>query len=93
MYCAAALGVTLADFRATLRLTWADPESPGEKVFSYWNNEAVTPQVCDREEVLHIVRASDGAFRLEIANLLHTGSLEELESVLFSWAFDEGWFD
>ena len=85
--------VTLAGFRATLRVTWADPESPGERVFSYWNNEAVTQEACDREEVLHIVRASDGAFRLEIANLLHTGSLEELESVLYSWACDEGWFD
>ena len=37
--------VTLAGFRATLRVTWADPESPGERVFSYWNNEAVTPEM------------------------------------------------
>ena len=88
-----AMGVTLADFRATLRLTWADPEAPGERVFSYWNNEAVTPAACDRTEVLHIVRASDGSFRLEIANLLHTGPLEDLESVLYAWACDEGWFD
>jgi len=87
------VAVTLAEFRATLRLTWADPGSPGERVFSYWNNEAVTPEACDREEVLHIARASDGAFRLEIANLLHTGSLEDLEYVLYSWARDEGWFD
>jgi len=87
------MGVTLADFRATLRLTWADPDSPGERVFSYWNNEAVTPDACDRGEVMHIVRSSDGAFRLEIANLLHSGTLEELEQVLYKWAGDEGWFD
>jgi len=89
----AAVVVTLARFRATLRLTWADPESPGERVFSYWNNEAVTPEACDRAEVMHIVRASDGAFCLEIANLLHTGNLEDLEEILYEWACDEGWFD
>ena len=87
------MGVTLADFRATLRLTWADPESPGERVFSYWNNQAVTPDACDREEALHIVRSSDGAFRLEIGNLMHSRSLEELDRVLYEWAGDEGWFD
>ncbi len=37
------VSVTLTDFRATLRLT-VDPESPGERVFSYWNNEAFTPE-------------------------------------------------
>jgi hypothetical protein len=89
----AAVEVTLARFRATLRLTWADPESPDERVFSYWNNESVTPEACDREEVMHIIRASDGAFRLEIANLLHTGALEDLEETLYEWASDEGWFD
>ena len=87
------MAVTLTGFRATLRLTWADPESPGERVFSYWNNEAVPPEDCDRAEVMHIVRASDGAFRLEIANLLHTGNLEDLEEILYEWACDEGWFD
>jgi hypothetical protein len=39
------------------------------------------------------VRATDGLFRLEIANLLHRGSLEELECILYNWARDEGWFD
>ena len=87
------MGVSLADFRATIRLTWLDPEGNGEKVFSYWNNESVTPESCDLEEVLHIVRSSDGAFRIEIANLMHRGSLEELEETLYAWAHDEGWFD
>lgn len=85
--------MSLADFRATLRLTRADPDGRGEKVFSYWNNDGVTPESCDREEVLHIVRAGDGSFRLEIANLSHEGSLEELESILYEWARDEGWLD
>ena len=85
--------VSLAEFRATLRLTWADADSHGEKVLSYWNNEAVTQDLCDRDEVLHITRATDGVFRLEIANVLHSGSLEELEVILYTWARDEGWFD
>jgi hypothetical protein len=34
--------VSLADFRATLRLTWTDPEGYGEKFFTYWNNESAT---------------------------------------------------
>jgi hypothetical protein len=74
--------VALAVFRATLRLTWADPESPGERVFSYWNNEAVTPEDCDHAEVMHVVRASDGAFRREIAHFFHAGDLEDLEEIL-----------
>jgi hypothetical protein len=84
---------SIAEFRATLRLTWADPEALGEKVFSYWNNECVTAESCNREEVLHIVRSPEGCFRLEIANFLHSGSLEELEGILYSWALDEGWLD
>lgn len=85
--------VSLNDFRGTLRLTWADPDSHGEKVFSYWNNECTTSEFCDREEVLHIVRDCDGTFRLEIANLLHSGSLEELEIILYDWADAEGWLE
>ena len=88
-----AVAVSLSDFRATMRLTWADPEAPSEKIFSYWNNQAATSEDCDRNEVLHIVRAADGGFTLEIANLRHRGSLEELECILYSWASDEGWFD
>lgn len=84
---------SIAEFRSTLRLTWADPELPGVRVFSYWNNEAVTSERCDREEVLHIIRGADGAFCLEIANLRHSGSLEELEEILYAWALDEGWLD
>jgi len=87
------VAVTFADFRATLRLTWADPEWLGEKVFSYWNNQDVTSFTCDSSEVMHIIRASDGTFRLEIANLLHIGSLEELEELLYMWAREEGWLD
>ncbi len=87
------MALSLADFRASLRLTWEDPEGCGEKFFSYWNNKSTTPESCDREEVLHIVRASDGSFRLEIANLLHRGSFEELECILYNWDRDEGWFD
>ena len=84
--------VSLAEFRATLRLTWADSEGRGEKVFSYWNNESVTHDLCDREEVLHIVRRPDGSFYLQIANQLREGALEGLEEALFEWARDEGWF-
>jgi hypothetical protein len=85
--------VTLSQFRATLRLTWVDAEGRGEKVFSYWNNESVTHDLCNREEVLHIVRRFDGSFYLQIANQLQEGGLEELEAALFEWAQDEGWFD
>ena len=93
LYCKTGVAASIAEFRASLRLTWADPRSPGERVFSYWNNEAVTSESCDRDEVLHIVRSADGGFRLEIANLLHSGSLEELEGILYAWALDEGWLD
>lgn len=85
--------VTLTQFRATLRLTWVDDESRGEKVFSYWNNESVTHEVCNREEVLHIIRRFDGSFHLQIANIVQEGSLEELEEALYEWASDEGWLD
>lgn len=82
---------SLEEFKATLRLTWDDPSTDGERVFSYWNNQRVTPSFCDREEVLHICRRSDGTFYLEIANLVHEGPLEELELILYRWAEDEGW--
>jgi hypothetical protein len=85
--------VTLSQFRATLRLTWIDAEGRGEKAFSYWNNESVTHDVCNREEVLHIVRHFDGSFCLQIANIVQEGSLEELEEALYEWASDEGWLD
>ncbi len=62
-------------------------------VLSYWNNESVTYDSCDTEEVLHIARSRDGAFHLQIANLTHTGALEELEQILYRWALDEGWLD
>lgn len=83
-------GASLSDFRSTIRLTWIDQDGRGEKVFSYWNNQAVTPSACEREEVLHIVRRPDGSFYLEIANIVRSGTLEELELFLYQWAKDEG---
>jgi hypothetical protein len=85
--------VTLNEFRATLRLSCIDPEGPGEKVFSYWNNESVTYDMCNREEMLHIVRRPDSTFYLQIGNQLQEGQLEVLERALYEWALDEGWLD
>ena len=82
---------SIEDFRATLRLTRSPAEIGHEIIFSYWNNEAVTYSACDTEEVLHIARHRDGSFHLLIANLTHTGTLEELEEILYRWALDEGW--
>jgi hypothetical protein len=87
------MAATLETFRATLKLTWEDPSLDGVKVFSYWNNSAVTSSQCDLGEVLHITRCTDGSFLLQIANLLHEGTLEELEETLYSWALEEGWLD
>lgn len=84
--------VTLNQFRSTLRLTWEDSDAQGEKVFSYWNNDSVTCDQCNREEVLHIVRRPNSSFYLQIANQLYEGRLDELEEVLFEWARGEGWF-
>ena len=84
---------SIEEFRATLRLTWEFRESPRELIFSYWNNEMVTPSFCDTDEVLHITRGPDGSFHLQIANLVHKGSLEELEEILYAWALDEGWLE
>ena len=85
--------VSLAEFRSTLKLTWVASDGTGEKIFSYWNNESVTSDVCDREEVLHLVRRADGSFYLQIANTLQEGTLEELEQELYEWAANEGWLD
>jgi hypothetical protein len=87
------MAATLNAFRATLKLTWDDPYLDGDKIFSYWNNSAVTSSQCDMGEVLHITRRADGSFCLQIANLLHEGTLEALEKTLYSWALDEGWLD
>ena len=85
------MAATLKAFRATLRLTWEDPSLDGDKIFSYLNNAAVTSSQCDTEKVLHITRLADGSFVLQIANLIHEGSLEALEEILYNWALDEGW--
>jgi hypothetical protein len=82
---------SIEKFRATLRLTWESEEHPGELIFSYWSNGAVTSSRCDTDEVLHIRRKLDGSFYLPIANLVHTGTLEELEAIFYGWALDEGW--
>jgi hypothetical protein len=84
---------SIKEFRATLRLTWESQEHPDELIFSYWNNEGVTSSCCDTVEVLHITRHMGGPFCLQIANLIHRGTLEELEEVLYSWAVDEGWLE
>lgn len=84
---------SIEDFRATLRLTRSQAGIGDEIIFSYWNNETVTDSACDTEEVLHIARSRDGSFHLQIANLAHTGTLEELEEILYHWALDEGWLD
>lgn len=82
---------SIGEFRSSLRLTWESPDTLGELIFSYWNNHSVTSFFCDTEEVLHITRRRDGSFHLQIANLAHTGTLEELEEILYGWALDEGW--
>lgn len=84
---------SIEEFRSSLRLTWESPDNPGELIFSYWNNASATSSSCDAEEVLHINRRRDGSFHLQIANLVHTGTLEELEEILYDWALDEGWLD
>lgn len=84
---------TLETFRSTLRLTWEDSSLGSIKVFSYWNNADVTSSHCERDEVLHITRHADGSFILQIANLVHLGTLEELECILYQWAADEGWLE
>lgn len=84
---------SIEDFRATLKLTRRAGEPRGDLVFSYWNNESATPLSCNTDEVLRITRSRDGSFHLQIANLAHTGSLEELEGILYHWALDEGWLD
>ena len=87
------MAATLKAFRSTLKLTWDDQSLHGDKIFSYWNNWATTSSHCDMEEVLHITRCADGSFLLQIANLLHEGTLEALEEILYRWALDEGWLD
>ncbi len=84
---------TLEAFRSTLKLTWEDASTDRSKIFSYWNNAATTSRQCDLEEVLHIKRRPNGTFFLQIANLLHEGSLERLEEILYRWALDEGHLD
>jgi len=82
---------SIEGFRSSLRLTWESPDTPGELILSYWSNASATSSFCDTEETLHISRRRDGSFQLQIANLVHTGTLEELEEILYGWALDEGW--
>lgn len=82
---------SLKEFRSTRRAIKDEAAGRGEEVFSYWNNDSVTQENLDRDEVLHIVRSADGSFYLQIGNLLHSGTLTELEEALYQWALDEGW--
>jgi hypothetical protein len=84
-------GVTLNEFRSTLKISKTPAMGSLTQIYSYWNNESATPTFCDQEETLHIIRMSDGGFCLEIGNLHHYGPLEELEQKLFEWAEGEGW--
>ena len=83
--------VSIADFRKTLKIRKSDLAIYGEDVYSYWNNKPIDSPCPGLEEVLHIRRKGDGSFYLEIGNILHHGSLAELEEKLFEWARDEGW--
>jgi hypothetical protein len=82
---------SLEEFRSTRRVTRDEATGRGEEVISYWNNHSVTEENLDRDEVLHIVKSADGSFYLQIGNLLHSGTLAELEEALYQWALDEGW--
>lgn len=84
--------ISIGEFRATLKVSRGDMDVGGEEIYSYWNNQSADRTHFDLEEVLHITRKTDGSFYLEIGNLLHHGTLEELEEILFEWAQDEGWF-
>lgn len=84
---------SLEEFRSTLRFIQDPTTDRNEVVLGYWNNDITTEGELPREELLHIVRACDGSYYLEIANVLHTGSLPELERILFDWAASEGFFD
>jgi len=83
--------VSIADFRETLKILKGDLGDYSEDIYSYWNNKSIDSANPRPEEVLHIRKKSDGSFYLEIGNMLHHGSLAELEEKLFEWARDEGW--
>jgi hypothetical protein len=84
---------SIQEFRETRRVTKDASAAGCEDIFSYWNNHSVTAESCDREEVLHIARRADGSFYLEIGNIVHSGTLDDLEKILYEWARDEGWLD
>ena len=92
-YSRAMKRVSVEQFRATLKISVDEQKAPGEVIYSYWNNQLASSTCCNIEEVLHIMRRSDGLFYLEIGNLVHTASLAILEEKLFEWARDEGWLD
>ena len=85
--------VSIADFRETLKIGKSGLAGCSEDVYTYWNNKSIDSASPALEEVLHIRRKDDGSFYLEIGNILHRGSLAELEEKLFEWARDEGWLD
>ncbi len=83
--------VSIADFRETLKILKGGLGDYSEDIYSYWNNKSIDSVNPRLEEVLHIRKKGDGSFNLEIGNLMHHGSLAELEEKLFEWARDEGW--
>lgn len=85
--------VALSRPQETHRLTCVNSEGHGEKILSYWNNQSVTHDACNREEALQIVRRLESSFYLQIANIVQEGLLEELEKALYEWARDEGWLN
>ena len=84
--------VSIEDFRSTLAVIGGDAIGNKEQLYTYWNNLDPKFDDRDRECVLHIVKREDGIFYLEIGNIQHRGSLEELEQKLFEWAASEGYF-
>jgi hypothetical protein len=60
------------------------PQSQGKRFVSNWIHEADGSECVDHCELLGVFRSIDGGLRLEDANLLHCGSLEELEGIIYA---------
>ncbi len=85
--------ISISEFRASLKIVKEEPASRGEEIYSYWNNQDIDSLGFSRDETLHIRKDPNDMFYLEIENIVHHGSLAELEVKLFEWARDEGWLD
>jgi hypothetical protein len=84
---------SIEDFRSSLVVISSQPGSLKNEIYTYWNNHYLADWPRNAEEILHIVQEADELFYLEIGNLVHRGSLRELEQILYEWAMDEGWLD